>query len=113
LNEDIAEAVMKSSATSRVFVAAATSLAALTVMPGAKAFTLENQGGASGGQGYLDMDKPSATPDRHTPVSPFNSNNGQTTVKQGNTTFQFGQQRSFNERYNTNNMFDPYAREGR
>jgi len=104
---------MKSSATSRAFVAAATLFAALTVMPAAKAFTLENQGGASGGQGYLDMDKPSAPPDRHTPVSPFNSENGQTTVKQGNTTFQFGQQRSFSERYNSNNLFDPYAREGR
>jgi hypothetical protein len=34
-------------------------------------------------------------------------------MKQGNTTLQFGQQRSFNERYNTNNLFDPYAREGR
>ena len=29
--------------------------------------------------------------------------------KQGNTTFQFGQQRSFEQRYNTNNLFDPYA----
>ena len=52
-------------------------------------------------------------PDRHTPVSPFNSDNGQTTVKQGNTTFQFGQQRSFSDRYNTENMFNPYTREGR
>jgi hypothetical protein len=47
------------------------------------------------------------------PVSPFNTDSGQTTMKQGNTTLQFGQQRSFNERYNTNNLFDPYAREGR
>jgi hypothetical protein len=35
------------------------------------------------------------------------------TMKQGNTTFQFGSQRSFDQRYNTNNLFDPYAREGR
>ena len=61
----------------------------------------------------MDLDKPAAGPDRHTPVSPFNSDNGQTTVKQGNTTFQFGQQRSFNDRYNTENMFNPYTREGR
>ncbi|MFZ0622817.1 MAG: hypothetical protein WAM76_12570 [Pseudolabrys sp.] len=105
---------MKFCATPRAFaVAAAALLVALAVAPGAKAFTIENQGGASGGQGYLDTDKPAATPDRHTPVSPFNTDNGQTSVKQGNTTFQFGQQRSFNERYNSNNLFDPYAREGR
>jgi hypothetical protein len=107
------EAAMKFRATSRAFIVAAASVVAFAVAPGAKAFTIENQGGASGGQGYLDMDKPSGAPDRHTPVSPFNTDNGQTTVKQGNTTFQFGQQRSFNERYNSNNLFDPYAREGR
>ena len=39
--------------------------------------------------------------------------NGQSTMQQGNTTFQFGSQRSFDQRYNTNNLFDPYAREGR
>jgi hypothetical protein len=108
------EAAMKFRATSRAFIiVAAASLVALAVAPGAKAFTIENQGGASGGQGYLDIDKPSAAPDRLTPGSPFNTDNGQTTVKQGNTTFQFGQQRSFDERYNSNNLFDPYAREGR
>jgi hypothetical protein len=46
-------------------------------------------------------------------VSPFNTENGQTTMKQGNTTLQFGQQRSFGERYNTDNIFNPYTREGR
>jgi hypothetical protein len=104
---------MKFRVTPRASAAAAALIATLVLVPGAKAFTIENQGGASGGQGYLDMDKPAATPDRHTPVSPFNSDNGQTSIKQGNTTFQFGQQRSFNERFNTNNLFDPYAREGR
>jgi len=100
-------------ATSSAFIAAAAFLATLRAVSGAQAFTIENQGGASGGQGYVDMDKPAPAPDRLTPVSPFNTDNGQTTIKQGNSTFQFGQQRSFNERYNTNNLFDPYAREGR
>jgi len=100
-------------ATSRVFIAAAAFLAALCAVSGAYAFTIENQGGASGGQGYVDLDRPAAAPDRMTPVSPFNTEGGQTTIKQGNSTFQFGQQRSFNERYNSNNLFDPYAREGR
>ena len=97
-------------ATFRAFIAAA---AVLCAVSGAHAFTIEDQGGASGGQGYVDLDRPAAAPDRMKPVSPFNTDNGGTTIKQGNSTFQFGQQRSFNERYNTNNLFDPYAREGR
>ncbi|HEX3162205.1 MAG TPA: hypothetical protein VHQ92_06480 [Pseudolabrys sp.] len=97
-------------ATSRAFLAAATLLAAVS---GAHAFTIEDQGGASGGRGYVDLDKPAAAPDRLAPVSPYNAETGKTTIQQGNGTFQFGQQRSFNERYNPNNLFDPYAREGR
>jgi hypothetical protein len=31
----------------------------------------------------------------------------------GNSTFRFGQQQSFSERFNANNLFDPFAREGR
>ena len=104
------EAAMTFRATARAFFAAATLLSAVSA---ANAFTIENQGGASGGRGYVELDKPAATPDRFAPVSPFNTENGQTTIKQGNSTFQFGGQRSFNERYNTNNLFDPYAREGR
>ena len=104
---------MKFRATSRAFIVAVASVVAFAVAPGAKAFTIENQGGASGGQGYLDTDKPAAAPDRLAPVSPFNTDNGQTTIKQGNSTFQFGQQRSFDQRYNTDNMFNPYTREGR
>ena len=100
-------------ATSRAFVAVATLLTALCAMSGAHAFTIEDQGGPSGGRGYVDLDKPAAAPDRLAPVSPFNTETGQTTIKQGNSTFQFGQQRSFNERYNSNNLFDPYARDGR
>jgi hypothetical protein len=100
-------------ATSRAFIGAAALLTALYAVSGAHAFTIEDQGGASGGRGYVDLDRPAAAPDRLTPISPFNTDNSGTTIKQGNSTFQFGQQRSFNERYNTNNLFDPYAREGR
>jgi hypothetical protein len=102
---------MKFRTTSRVFAAAF--LASLYAAPGAQAFTIEDQGGARSGQGFMDLDKPAATPDRHAPVSPFGGDNGQSTVKQGGTTFQFGQQRSFSDRYNTDNIFNPYAREGR
>lgn len=99
-------------ATSRAFIAAAAFLAALYVAPCAKAFTIEDQAGSSGGRGYLDLDKP-ATQDRNIPVSRFGTENGQTTIKQGNTTLQFGQPRSFSDRYNTDNIFNPYTREGR
>src|SRR5262249_21619077 len=107
------EAAMKLHTMSPALIVAATFLAAFYVVPAAQAFTIENQGGAAGGQGFMDLDKPAAAPDRLAPVSRFGNENGQTTIKQGNSTFQFGQQRSFNERYNTNNLFDPYAREGR
>ena len=95
------------------FLAAGAFLAALYAVPAAQAFTVENQGGAAGGQGFMDLDKPAAQPDRLAPVSRFGTVSGQTTLKQGSTTFQFGQSRSFGERYNSNNLFDPYAREGR
>lgn len=105
---------MTSHSTSRAFIAAAALLAALYATPGAKAFTIEDQGGGGrSGQAFMDLDKPAAAPDRNVPVSPFNTQNGQTTMKQGNSTLQFGQQRSFNERYSTDNLFNPYTREGR
>ena len=47
------------------------------------------------------------------PVNRFGSENGQTTIKQGNSTLQFGNQQSFGQRYNNENLFNPYAREGR
>jgi hypothetical protein len=34
-------------------------------------------------------------------------------MKQGNSTLQFGGQQSFGQRYNTDNIFNPYARDGR
>ena len=86
--------------------------AVLVASPGAKAFTIEDQGGARGGQGFKDPDQ-SVVPDRNLPVNRFGTDNGQTTMKQGNTTLQFGQQRSFSDRYNTDNIFNPYSREGR
>jgi hypothetical protein len=107
------EAAMKFLATSRAFVAAAALLVAPYAISGAQAFTIEDQGGTRSGQAFMDLDKPAAAPDRLAPVSPFNTDNGQTTIKQGNSTFQFGQQRSFDQRYSTDNMFNPYTREGR
>lgn len=103
---------MKFLSTSRALIAAAAFIAALYAAPGARAFTIENSGGSGSGQGFMDLDKPAAPPDR-LGTSRLDGANGQSTMKQGNTTFQFGSQRSFDQRYNTNNLFDPYAREGR
>ena len=94
-------------------VIAAACLAAISFVPSARAFTMQDANGQSGGQGYLDLDKPAAAPDRMAPVSRFGSENGQTTYKSGNGTFQFGQQRSFEQKYNTENIFNPYTRDGR
>ena len=97
----------------RASVAAAAFLAAVCVAPAAQAFTIQDSGGAAGGQGYLDLDKPAAAPDRLAPVNRFGNENGQATIKQGNSTLQFGNQRSFDQKYNTDNIFNPFTREGR
>ena len=102
---------MKFRTTSQALIAASL-LAALCAVP-AQAFTIQSSGGSGGGQGFMDLDKPAAPPDRLGTGSRLDSENGMSTMKQGNTTFQFGSQRSFDQRYNTNNLFDPYAREGR
>ena len=68
---------------------------------------MQDSNGPVGGQGYIDFDKPGAAPDRMAPVNRFgNENNGQTTIKQGSGTFQFGAQQSFGQRYNTDNIFN-------
>jgi len=106
------EAAMKFRTTSRAPITAAI-LAALGAVPAAQAFTIQDSSGSSSGAGFMDLDKPKAPPDRFGTGSKFDSENGMSTMKQGNTTFQFGSQRSFDQRYNTNNLFDPYVREGR
>ena len=103
---------MKFRTTSRALITA-TFLAALGVVPAAHAFTVQDSNGSSSGAGFMDLDKPAAPPDRLGTGSRLDSDNGMSTMKQGNTTFQFGSQRSFDQRYNSNNLFDPYAREGR
>lgn len=92
---------------------AAAFTAGMCVAPSARAFTVQDMNGPGGGQGYLDLDKPAAAPDRMAPVNRFGTENGQTSYKSGNGTFSFGNQRSFEQKYNTDNIFNPYAREGR
>src|SRR5262245_32823059 len=104
---------MKNRAMSRACTAAAVVFAAAFAVSAAHAFSMQDSGAPAGGQGYLDSDKPAPAPDRLAPVNRFGNENGQTTMKSGNGTFQFGQQRSFDQKYNTDNIFNPYARDGR
>lgn len=77
---------------------------ALLAAPAAHAFTVDNQANTNsdGSARYTDPDEQ------------FSGNaNGQTTIQQGNTTFRFGgQTSSFDQRYNSNRMFDPVGRPG-
>lgn len=79
----------------------------------AQAFTFEDQnaGSARAGQNFVDLD--AKAPRTDLPASRFDS--GSRTVTQGNATFHFGGASggSFDQRYNPNNLFDPYARDGR
>jgi hypothetical protein len=98
---------------SRACTIAASAFAAVLVASAANAFSMQDENGPVSGRGYLELDKPAAAPDRFAPVNRFGTENGQSTYKQGNATFQFGAERSFGQRYNTDNIFNPYAREGR
>ena len=104
---------MKNRTMSRAFTIAAIAFAAAFVASAAHAFTMQDQNGPVSGRGYLELDRPAAAPDRLAPTNRFGTENGQSTYKQGNATFQFVAERSFGQRYNTDNIFNPYAREGR
>ena len=89
-------------------IAAACGLALLTAplfVGWAQAFTIEDQSGVAKSDGSRNA---VADPDGR--ASRFGSGNGQSTIKQGNTTLQFGAQPSFNQRYDSNRLFDPGSR---
>lgn len=88
--------------------------AALSIACGgaAYAFTIEGGPGASGSVSkWQDLDLPKAK--ALDPDSRFKSENGAMEFKSGGGTFYFGPERSFDQRYDTKNLFDPYARDGR
>jgi hypothetical protein len=92
-----------------IVVAAATIGLTLSAIGAAQAFTFEGQNAGDGGnQGFTDLQMPGKS-DAQT--SHFNT--GGHTLRDGNATFQFGSRPSFDQRYNPNNLFDPFAREGR
>jgi hypothetical protein len=86
------------------FTFAAAAGLALLAAPAAQAFTIDNQSNTNsdGSAKYVDPDQQ---------ISRFGTGSG--TVRQGNTTFQFGPgQQSFEQRYNSDRMFRPLGRPG-
>lgn len=81
----------------------------LAAVPVAHAFTMEDlpNSKSDGAARYAD-------PDERLSGSGSGSgfNNGKTTIQQGNTTLQFGQPRSFEQRYDANRYFDPLNQSG-
>ncbi len=86
-------------------LAAAFGLAMLAMLapPAAQAFTMDNQANsnANGSARYTDPDEQFS-----------GSGDGQTVIRQGNTSIQFGQGQSFDQRYSTDRMFNPIGRPG-
>jgi ABC-type transport system substrate-binding protein len=87
---------------------------ALLAAPAAQAFTFENQAsGDSAVNALAPGVKPYVDPtDKLEPAqgaSRFDGN-GATTYQQKGLTLQFGQPRSFNERYNPDYLYDPLRR---
>jgi hypothetical protein len=86
-------------------LAAAFGLAVLAA-PAAHAFTMDNQNNTNsdGTARYTDPDQQ---------FSGSGSGNGQTTIREGNTSLRFGgQQGSFDQRYDSNRVFDALTRPG-
>ena len=67
---------MKNRAMSRACTAAAVVFATVFAVSAAQAFSLQDSNGPVSGQGYLDLDKPAAAPDRLAPVNRFGNENG-------------------------------------
>ena len=95
-------------------LSAAALAAALLAAPAAQAFTFEGQApGDAGGKAYVDPMQ-SVAPQAQDSGSRFDNRGA---IPQQNGLY-FGVTRnsepgSFDQRYNANNLFDPYAREGR
>ncbi len=88
----------------RVALLATVMGAGVMLASAAQAFTFEGQTTANGGSGS-NLDTPAASR-----LSPGTSD-GQTTIKQGNTTFQFGRQRSLtDDSYYPSQLFGPSGR---
>jgi hypothetical protein len=96
----------------RAFLMAAALGLAVTTTGIAHAFTVENKDASGSGQGFTDLDIPKV-PSAGTPDSRFKGKDGVTSYKTEFGTVQFGSRPSFDQRYNSNSLYDPFARDGR
>ena len=85
----------------RLAVIAAIGGLAAFAAPAARAFTMDTitNSNPDGSAKYVDPDNRFSDSDK-----------SKTTIKQGNTTIQFGGRPSFDQQYNGNRMFDPASR---
>lgn len=97
----------------RAFLFAAALGLGLSAAGAAQAFTFEDQSGSAGGQGFTDLQMPGKPKADGGQASRFSDDNGRATYKSGNNTFYFGSPGSFDQRYNSDKLFDPYYRDGR
>ena len=82
---------------------------ALALTSAAHAFQFESAQGVTGGQSSI------VDPDSRFGYSQNGSggSDGKTTIRNGNTTLQFGSGGSGAQNFNPDNMFNPYYRDGR
>lgn len=92
---------MKQPSRHRLAILTAVFGAVVLTASAAHAFTIDNQGNsnADGSARYVDPDARFS-----------GAGDGKTVIRQGNTTFQFGQGQSFEQKYSTDRMFNPIGR---
>jgi len=84
---------------------------ALLAAPAAQAFTYENKAsGDSAASGLAPGARPYVDPDEQLDAKKGFDSNGATSIGQGGVTLQFGHERSFDEKYNPNDLFNPLSR---
>ncbi len=91
-----------------VLAGAAFALSVLAA-PAAQAFTMQDQNGnlSLTDQSFLYPDRGVTSAGSGQAAQGFKQEDGMTTFKEGNTTLQFGHRKSFDERFNTDRLFDP------
>lgn len=92
----------------RFLIAAALMGAGLLAAPAAQAFTMQDGSGNAGDQSFLYPDKGAAAAEDGQ-TQGFKQQDGMTTLKEGNTTLQFGHRPSFDQEYNSDHYFNRFG----
>ena len=92
----------------RFALAAALVGAGLLIASAAQAFTLPDENANGTDQSFLYPGGPASAGSGQS--QGFKQQDGLTTYKDGSATLQFGHQRSFNQNYNADQLFDPLGK---